>query len=165
MKVLTKITQLDSQEQAFRCLYEYFFQFGLFHRIQFHKQKNDLQFIVSHKPPDKLHESMKTLIEEGKPNPNKKIKATKQTFIYRLKDEALDALEQAETDGVVLIITRKELEEKINLLEPEFKNVIVFYSNKKRTKSYLDEHVQKTDVQIFYKKTEAINKLIEVMAR
>ena len=108
---------------------------------------------------------MKTLIEEGKPNPNKKIKATKQTFIYRLKDEALDALEQAETDGVVLIITRKELEEKINLLEPEFKNVIVFYSNKKRTKSYLDEHVQKTDVQIFYKKTEAINKLIEVMAR
>ena len=164
MKVLTKITQLDSQEQAFRCLYEYFFQFGLFHRIQFHKQKNDLQFIVSHQPPDKLHESLKTLID-GKPNPNRKIKATKQTFFYRIKDEALDELEKVDTNQIVLIIPHKELEEKINLLEPEFKNVIVFYSNKKRTKSYLDEHAQKTDVQIFYKKTEAINKLIEVMAR
>lgn len=165
MKVLTKITELDSQEQAFRCLYEYFFKFGLFHRIQFHKQKNDLQFIVSHQPPDKLHESLKTLIDEGKPNPNRQIKATKQTFFYRLKDEALDELEKVDTNQIVLIIPHKELEEKINLLEPEFKNVIVFYSNKKRTKSYLDEHAQKTDVQIFYKKTEAINKLIEVMAR
>lgn len=165
MKVLTKITELDSQEQAFRCLYEYFFKLGLFHRIQFHKQKNDLQFIVSHKPPDKLHESIKTLIEEGKPNPNRKIKATKQTFFYRLKDESLDALEKAETDGVVLKITRKELEEKINLLETDYKNIILFYSNKKRLKAYLEEHSQMHSSQIFREKTEAINKLIEIMAR
>jgi len=165
MKVLTKITELDSQEQAFRCLYDYFFKLGLFHRIQFHKQKNDLQFIVSHKPPDKLHESIKTLIDEGRPNPKQKTKATKQTFFYRLKDEALDKLEQAETDEVVLIIPRKELEEKINLLETDYKNIILFYSNKKRLKAYLEEHAQKHSSQIFREKIEAINKLIEVMAR
>ena len=161
---LSKINEL-TEEQAVNFLCDYLFSSKRYIKPAMQKQSNDFWYIVKEGSPKNLFITHRTLIEEGSPNPNQKMKARKQTSFTELSDKALEKMEFTNPNEISIFIEKWVIREAIQLLSKELIKFFEHYStpSKYRRNTYLSGH-SKTNLLPIKKKNIIflIEKIIEI---
>lgn len=159
-KTITALTE----EQQINFLRDYLFgKDKIFTKPASRNQTNDFWYEIAEGPIRNIYITHRTLIEEGSPNPNQKLKAHKQTSFTELNEKALAKMQYTNPEAESIYIYRWLIKEAIDLLDNEYREIVLFYSKKNRKRPFLSGH-DKSNIRSKKKNTiiELIKKIIEV---